>query len=401
MNTQRICASYAKSKLDDFTTALKELGYKDSTIKEHRKKILRFLKLNNDSQITTEALKEYINNHCDKGYSKRYTISVKKSINVFYNFLCTNSIDLSRIKRDTYTFSEEDEVLVNSFLLKYSNKCQTDSINRKRITLWRFLNDINNEKICIKELDEKYITSNLLNKNYDDVRIIKSFLNYLFVEGNLSIDLSLFIHPITRVKKSPSVYTDDEIYKIINYYSENNLIGLRNKIIIMLATTTGLRSCDIVRLKLSDINMSKNQISIVQHKTKKPISLYINDELKKLILSYHSLSEHRKHGHLFSNEKAPYGPMSTGSIRYLLKKAIINLGIKKEGRKTGPHSLRSSFATSLAQNNVSYDVIQKILGHKDNSSLCSYVLTDVEKLRKCSLPTYNPSGSFLKWLGEV
>ena len=169
----------------------------------------------------------------------------------------------------------------------------------------------------------------------------------------------------------------------------------------MLATTTGLRSCDIVRLKLSDINMSKNQISIVQHKTKKPISLYINDELKKLILSYHSLSEHRKHGHLFSNEKAPYGPMSTGSIRYLLKKAIINLGIKKEGRKTGPHSLRSSFATSLAQNNVSYDVIQKILGHKDNSSLGSYVLTDVEKLRKCSLPTYNPSGSFLKWLGEV
>lgn len=36
-----------------------------------------------------------------------YTISVKKSINVFYNFLCTNSIDLSRIKRDTYIFSEE------------------------------------------------------------------------------------------------------------------------------------------------------------------------------------------------------------------------------------------------------------------------------------------------------
>ena len=95
-----------------------------------------------------------------------------------------------------------------------------NKINRKRITLWRFLNDINNEKICIKELDEKYITSNLLNKNYDDVRIIKSFLNYLFVEGNLSIDLSLFIHPIKRVKKSPSVYTDDEIYKIIGYISK-------------------------------------------------------------------------------------------------------------------------------------------------------------------------------------
>ena len=201
MNTQRICASYAKSKLDDFTMALKEIGYKDSTIKEHRKKILHFLKLNNNSPITIEILEKYINVYCDKSYSKRYTISVKKSINVFYNFLCTNSIDLSRIKRNTYTFSEEDEVLVNSFLLKYRNKCQTDSINRKRITLWRFLNDINNEKICIKELDEKYITSNLLNKNYDDVRIIKSFLNYLFVEGNLSIDLSLFIHPIKRVKK--------------------------------------------------------------------------------------------------------------------------------------------------------------------------------------------------------
>ena len=401
MNTQRIFASYAKSKLDDFTMALKEIGYKDSTIKEHRKKILHFLKLNNNSPITIEILEKYINVYCDKSYSKSHINFIKKSIYVFYDFLCTNSIDLSRIKRDTFIFSKEDEAIANRFLSKFINKCQTNSINRKRTTLWHFLNDIKNEKLSIKELDEKYIITYLLNKNYDDVRIIKSFLNYLFVEGDLSIDLSLFVHPIKRVKKAPSVYTDDEIYKIINYYSEDNLIGLRNKIIIMLATTTGLRSCDIVRLKLSDINMSKNQISIVQHKTKEPISLYINDELKKLILSYYSLSDHRKHGYLFSNEKAPYGPMSTGSIRYLLKKAIINLGLKKEGRKTGPHSLRSSFATSLAQNNVSYDVIQKILGHKDNSSLGSYVLTDVDKLRKCSLPTYNPSGDFLKWLGEV
>lgn len=401
MNTQRIFASYAKSKLDDFTMALKEIGYKDSTIKEHRKKILHFLKLNNNSPITIEILEKYINVYCDKSYSKSHINSIKKSIYVFYDFLCTNSIDLSRIKRDTFIFSKEDEAIANRFLSKFINKCQTNSINRKRTTLWHFLNDIKNEKLSIKELDEKYIITYLLNKNYDDVRIIKSFLNYLFVEGDLSIDLSLFVHPIKRVKKAPSVYTDDEIYKIINYYSEDNLIGLRNKIIIMLATTTGLRSCDIVRLKLSDINMSKNQISIVQHKTKEPISLYINDELKKLILSYYSLSDHRKHGYLFSNEKAPYGPMSTGSIRYLLKKAIINLGLKKEGRKTGPHSLRSSFATSLAHNNASYDVIQKILGHKDNSSLGSYVLTDVDKLRKCSLPTYNPSGNFLKWLGEV
>lgn len=325
MNTQRIFASYAKSKLDDFTMALKEIGYKDSTIKEHRKKILHFLKLNNNSPITIEILEKYINVYCDKSYSKSHINSIKKSIYVFYDFLCTNSIDLSRIKRDTFIFSKEDEAIANRFLSKFINKCQTNSINRKRTTLWHFLNDIKNEKLSIKELDEKYIISYLLNKNYDDVRIIKSFLNYLFVEGDLSIDLSLFVHPIKRVKKAPSVYTDDEIYKIINYYSEDNLIGLRNKIIIMLATTTGLRSCDIVRLKLSDINISKNQISIVQHKTKEPISLYINDELKKLILSYYSLSDHRKHGYLFSNEKAPYGPMSTGSIRYLLKKAIINL----------------------------------------------------------------------------
>ena len=82
MNTQRIFASYAKNKLDDFTMALKELGYKDSTIKEHRKKILRFLKLNNDSQITIEIIEKYINDYCDKSYSKSHLNSIKKSINV-------------------------------------------------------------------------------------------------------------------------------------------------------------------------------------------------------------------------------------------------------------------------------------------------------------------------------
>ena len=58
MNTQRIFESHTKSKLTDFTMALKEFDYKESTIKEHRKKILRFLKLNNDSQITKDIIEK-------------------------------------------------------------------------------------------------------------------------------------------------------------------------------------------------------------------------------------------------------------------------------------------------------------------------------------------------------
>ena len=401
MKSYNLSISYAKEKLEDYEVILMDYGYSELTIKEKKKKIKKFLSMSDDnSPYSIERISEYVNSFKKEGYSISYISDISCALRVYFYYLSTSVFNPGYGKEiKTITLCEDDVILFNSYMSKFNMKQKEYTLDVKTKRAIRFLSDLRKVEIDIKNLNESFITSYAKDKTYEYVMFIKSFLKHLFLVGILQYDLSVFIHAKKRIKKIPSVYSDNELELIMNYYSDDTLIGIRNKAIIMIATTTGLRSCDIVNLKYSNFDMDNNQIHIVQIKTGEPISLYINDELKELIKKYNSLNIHKNNEYLFTNEVAPFGLMGTGSIRYLLRKAINDLGLKKEGRKMGPHSLRSSFATSLAQDDVSYDVIEKLLGHQNSDSLSSYVLTDIEKLRKCSLSTYEPSGDFKKWLG--
>lgn len=88
----------------------------------------------------------------------------------------------------------------------------------------RLLSDMRKMEIDIKNLNESFVTSYIKDKTYEYVLFIKSFLNHLFTAGILQYDLSVFIHAKKRIKKIPSVYSDNELELIMNYYSDDTLI---------------------------------------------------------------------------------------------------------------------------------------------------------------------------------
>lgn len=105
---------------------------------------------------------------------------------------------------------------------------------------------------------------------------------------------------------------------------------------------------------------------------------------------------------IFINVYAPYNSISTGTIRNLLKKYIATADIDVGNRKKGPHVLRSSLASSMVNDDVSYETVRKVLGHSSNNAIKHYARIDIEKLRQYCLEPPQISGRFEAFLkGEV
>jgi site-specific recombinase XerD len=101
---------------------------------------------------------------------------------------------------------------------------------------------------------------------------------------------------------------------------------------------------------------------------------------------------------IFLRKSAPYSPITTSVIRFEFSKYFKLAGINTSGKKHGPHSFRSSLATSMVNDNVPYEAVRKLLGHVDPDAIKHYAKLDVEKLRLCSIETIKPSGLFKSFL---
>jgi integrase len=171
-------------------------------------------------------------------------------------------------------------------------------------------------------------------------------------------------------------------------------MGKRDYAILLLAAKLGLRSSDIVNLKLRDIDHDKKTIDIIQVKTGKPLTLVLNADVEE------ALDEYAKYGrpgseneHVFLRTQAPYSPLCAGAGYAIVQKVFERVGIPAAGRRRGTHALRMSYATSLVTKGVPYAVVTEALGHDDPVSAKYYVRVDVRRLRLCALNVPKPSGA--------
>ena len=230
---------------------------------------------------------------------------------------------------------------------------------------------------------------------------IRLFLKYLVVEEKLETDYSTLIPHYRKPYVIPSVYSIDEIKRIEESIDTSTIRGKRDYAIILLASRMGLRSGDIVKLKIEDIK-GKDELNIIQQKTGNTLHLPLIDEVSSAIVDYLTVRPSSVAKEIFLSICAPYNPISTGTIRNSLKKYIIDAGIDIGNRKKGPHALRSSLASSMVNNDISYETVRKVLGHSSNNAIKHYARIDVEKLRQYCLKPPKVSGNFKAFLdGEV
>ena len=147
-----------------------------------------------------------------------------------------------------------------------------------------------------------------------------------------------------------------------------------------------MRTSDIVNLKFENIDFENNVINIIQHKTNKPLSLPLIDEVKYPLLDYiKNYRENSNSNYILLSVIPPFNKLKGGSLKNDVTRYLKAANIIIGNRKHGPHVLRHSLSNSLLREDVPLEVISEILGHRNISATQKYISIDVKKLKILSL----------------
>lgn len=222
---------------------------------------------------------------------------------------------------------------------------------------------------------------------------LRSF--FRFLQRQDLLDGLAGIHSI-RVKKIIPVLNDEEEEKLWNTLDSEQL-SFRDKSIILLSLMAGMRACDIVSLRIPDIDWNCETVSFIQQKTGNQVFLPLLPALGNAISKYIVSERPRTEtDHLFVRRLAPYHPLSGHSSCYcIIKNAFRLAGIDLGGRICGTRLLRHSAASGMVRREVPLGIVSAVLGHADPESTDVYITTDDRKLRECVLPMVPVSGGVL------
>ena len=215
---------------------------------------------------------------------------------------------------------------------------------------------------------------------------LRTFYKYLFSQ-NIVNDLvlnSIQTYPSPKFKKSiPSFLSQEKIYEVldkIDLSDKHELIKVRDKAIIMLFFTSGLRLEEMTSLVLGDIDLDNNSIKVLGKGGKERYSNF-DKFTNELIIKY--LAKIKKYPLLKSNINnnlfvdKDNKSLSRNNIQYIVMNNLKGLSLSSYG----PHTLRHSFATHLLNKGVGISAIQSLLGHAKLSSTQIYTHVSLEKLQ--------------------
>ena len=220
--------------------------------------------------------------------------------------------------------------------------------------------------------------------------ILRRYYSSLYLNRHIQVHLAEKLpHAcINGRMKIPTFWTHEEIGKIKSSAERVSPSGKRAYAMITLASELGLRIGDIRNLKLSDIDWEQKKISIVQHKTGKPLVLPLTEEAGWALIDYIKGGRPITGSpNVFVRHRQPYDAFPVNStMNHILSGVLAKAGIASDNKNYGWHTFRRSLATSLLQSEVEMSTISEILGHSDPDIAGRYYIKiDVQNLKKCML----------------
>jgi len=281
----------------------------------------------------------------------------------------------------------------------------SSTINSHKLYLSRFLKYLTENGITSPEMINQITLVTFVNDYGIDkpivkhcmLSVIKGFMRYLYDQKVLDVDYSKII-PKSNYKaqaKLPSVYSKEEITKVLGVIDRGSPKGKRDYAIMLLAVRLGLRSSDIINLQFENLLWQQCQISLMQQKTKQEINFNLTKEVGEAIINYLQFGRPvSKLPYVFLNLIPPYDQMTNINLSTMASNYYKEAGIKIKERKHGMHSLRHSLAGILLENKIPLPVISEVLGHKNTCSTMYYLRIDQDALRQCTLNVPSVSRDF-------
>lgn len=219
---------------------------------------------------------------------------------------------------------------------------------------------------------------------------IRSFYKYCFIENIVKKDPSLLLEAPRTKRTLPDVLSFEEIESIINAIDLSTPEGSRNKAILEVLYSCGLRVTELVNLQLSHLYLDVGYIRVfgkgdkerlvpIGHSAVKHITIYKNE------IRVHVPIKEGQEDILFLNRRG--AKLTRVMIFLLLKDLVKKTGINKN---ISPHTFRHSFATHLVEGGADLRAVQEMLGHESITTTEIYTHIDREYLRD-TLQRFHPA----------
>lgn len=233
--------------------------------------------------------------------------------------------------------------------------------------------DYDNKKFDLAHLDTYF--SELKDDGYKVTSIrrkivsLRQYNEFLSRTKGMKDVMSQYELPKTE-KKLPQVLSLEEIVKVINYIDDTTPVGKRNKSMMLLLISTGMRISELVHLEINDINHSVSNVRVIGKGNKERL-IPLDQETFHYVYNYmqNERSFFDKKNSLWLFMMNDGRRMTRENFYNILQKLVLEAGVRDHFT---PHMLRHTFATTLLENHCDLRSIQVMLGHQDISTTTIY-----------------------------
>mgnify|MGYP001349658704 FL=1 len=253
-------------------------------------------------------------------------------------------------------------------LARFAIEKKLNQLNISKSDIKDFIAEINKEKISART--QSRIISG-----------IKAFYKYLILEDYLKVNPTELIESPKIGMKLPDTLSISEIDSLISAIDLSHPQGERNRAILEVLYSCGLRVSELTNLKLSNIRFKEGYVKVVGKGNKERFTPIGNSAIKYLNIYLNEIRNHQniKKGSeniVFLNRRG--SKLTRVMIFTIIKELAKKIGLKK---KISPHTFRHSFATHLIEGGADLRAIQEMLGHESITTTEIYTHLDREFLR--------------------
>ena len=244
--------------------------------------------------------------------------------------------------------------------------------------------------ISVESIDKQAIR-HFLGKEFEDgfssktvgrrLASIKSFYKYLIKAEVVENNPSIYVKTPKSTKPLPNYVDEKMIDALMEAPPADTIAGLRDRAILELFYSTGIRLSELINIKFGNIDFNSNLLKVVGKGNKERLIPFGGRAMKAIenyiAKSGRSLKTADKDMPLFVNSKG--GRISQRTVQ---RSVNMYLRLVTEGEHLGPHTLRHSFATHLLDRGADLRAVKDLLGHSSLSSTQIYTHVQPERMKK-------------------
>lgn len=213
------------------------------------------------------------------------------------------------------------------------------------------------------------------------IATLRSYFKFLLRQNVIQTDPMIKIHVLKTSKRLPSFVKESDMVQLLdNGEFTDDFAGHRDKLILELFYSTGMRLSELITLKENQVDLSSRTIKVIGKRNKERI-IPFPESIVDIIKVYQQVKNKEiarcEHGRLLVTESGtPCYPM----LIYRVVKSRLTASTSVERRS--PHILRHTYATHLLNKGAEINAVKDLLGHSSLAATQIYTHNSIEKLKK-------------------